>query len=132
MKGTDMNWADKPKKTESKAPKPATHETAAVVLDTLTCAFIYIEAVKQYHRAVEAIPDSEDENYAKAKALAWERACSTSIDMLNKAFEELNGTDTRVSDILTSRWKQADNVITASIPVIAMMNETDDKEDGNE
>jgi len=121
-----------PKKTADSKPKTkATHETAAIVLDTLTCAFIYVESVKQYHRAVEAIPDAEDENYAKARALAWERACSTSIDMLNKAFGELNITDTRVAEILASRWKQAENVIVASIAMIALIND-EDKEAGRE
>lgn len=132
MKGNDMNWADMPKKTADGTPK-ATHETAAIVLDTLTCAFIYIEAVKQYHRAVEAIPDAEDENYAKARALAWERACSTSIDMLNKSFEGLNESDTTVAKIIGSRWNQAENVIVASIAVIALMQEDEQQEEaGNE
>lgn len=127
-----MNWAEIPKKktVENKSKVKENHETASILMDTLTCAFVYLESVKRYQSAVEAIPDAEDENYAKARALAWERACSTSIDMLNKAFQELN-TDTRIGEILASRWEQADNVIVASIAVIALMNE-EDKEAGNE
>ena len=127
-----MNWADRPSKTP-KATKPSTTtaETAEIVLDTLTCAFIYIESVKRYQKAVHAIVDSEDENYAKARALAWERACSTSIDMLNKAFQDLLKSDTRVNEILAARWDTTEEIIASSIPVLALMQETDSMERNN-
>jgi hypothetical protein len=118
-----MNWADRP----SKKNEPSA-EIAEVLLDTLTCAFIYIESIKRFQQAVADIEGGDDKEYAKASALAWERACNTTAEMLNKSLKELVNSNEKFSEVLTDRWETTEKIIASSIPVIALMRETEEME----
>ena len=119
-KGTAMNWANEGKKPTGKGNK-VPQKTAELVLEVLTCADIYIRSTAEYKKAMDQMVDREDRHTAKAAALAWERACLTSVDMLAKSLNDLCESDPTVANILRDRWGQTGEIISMSIPMLALM-----------
>ena len=121
-----MNWANEGKKPTGKGGKPP-QRTAELVLEVLTCADIYIRSTDEYRKATDDLIGGKDRSRAKAASIAWERACMTAVEMLAKSLADLCENDPAVADILRDRWGQTGEIINMSIPMLALMAETKDK-----
>lgn len=95
-----------------------------LALEALTCTRLHLRAVSRFKQSMDiATKETNLEN--QAQMIAWEKASSTTLEMANKALQQMEQMDEKFNHMINHRWDDMEKLIESTIPMLKVMIEAE-------